>query len=238
LGSRGRVAALRVPEGGAVLQRRHARGHPWGEQVHRQRHPGYESTTRLLHRKLTATAWAAKGIVGRGILVDLPRWLALPENHAAAATYDPLRRTAVSLSQLRQALASQGTEPRFGDVLIVRTGYPRALARAAEGGDKMQDAMARGMVGVDANVDVARWIWENFAAVAGDQPAFECARECFFVFSVDVILFFGVTNCFSRSFDREMANVAHSVPGYGCAADGVAARDPAVRVGMSHRRTV
>jgi len=31
------------------------------------------------------------------------------------------------------------------------------------------------MVGVDANEEVARWIWENFAAVAGDQPAFECA---------------------------------------------------------------
>jgi hypothetical protein len=126
---------------------------------------------------LTPTAWAAKGIVGRGILIDVARWLALPAQHAEAASYDPLRRTPLGLTQLKQVLAAQGTEPRFGDVLIVRTGYGPALAAARARGDGAQDIMARGMVGVDANEEVARWIWENFSAVAGDQPAFECGRE-------------------------------------------------------------
>jgi len=28
--------------------------------------------------------------------------------------------------------------------------------------------------GVEQSEDVLRWVWENFSAVAGDQPAFEC----------------------------------------------------------------
>lgn len=30
--------------------------------------------------------------------------------------------------------------------------------------------------GVEQSEDVLRWIWENFSAVAGDQPSFECWR--------------------------------------------------------------
>jgi hypothetical protein len=63
----------------------------------------------------------------------------------------------------------------------VRTGYGRALAEAGgpdARGAIFRDALAKGVIGVDATEEVARWIWENFAAVAGDQPGFECAREC------------------------------------------------------------
>ena len=31
--------------------------------------------------------------------------------------------------------------------------------------------------GVEQSEDMLEWIWENFSAVAGDQPAFECLRE-------------------------------------------------------------
>ena len=31
--------------------------------------------------------------------------------------------------------------------------------------------------GVEQSLGVLRWIWNNFAAVAGDQPSFECWRE-------------------------------------------------------------
>lgn len=33
--------------------------------------------------------------------------------------------------------------------------------------------------GVEQSTEVLQWIWENFSAVAGDQPSFECWRECF-----------------------------------------------------------
>lgn len=31
--------------------------------------------------------------------------------------------------------------------------------------------------GVEQSEDLLAWIWENFSAVAGDQPSFECWRE-------------------------------------------------------------
>ena len=34
-------------------------------------------------------------------------------------------------------------------------------------------------LGVEQSEDVLRWIWENFSAVAGDQPSFECWRMDF-----------------------------------------------------------
>jgi hypothetical protein len=30
--------------------------------------------------------------------------------------------------------------------------------------------------GVEQSEEMLRWIWENFSAVAGDQPSFECWR--------------------------------------------------------------
>jgi len=30
--------------------------------------------------------------------------------------------------------------------------------------------------GVEQSEEVLKWIWENFSAVAGDQPSFECWR--------------------------------------------------------------
>jgi hypothetical protein len=30
--------------------------------------------------------------------------------------------------------------------------------------------------GVEQSEEVLQWIWENFSAVAGDQPSFECWR--------------------------------------------------------------
>jgi hypothetical protein len=31
--------------------------------------------------------------------------------------------------------------------------------------------------GVEQSEEILQWIWENFSAVAGDQPSFECWRK-------------------------------------------------------------
>lgn len=36
--------------------------------------------------------------------------------------------------------------------------------------------------GVEQSEEMLRWIWENFSAVAGDQPSFECWRKSSFRF--------------------------------------------------------
>jgi hypothetical protein len=80
-------------------------------------------------------------------------------------------------------LAAQGTTVRFGDILIVRSGYGKALAQTtAAQRAGLPRGLPPGLVGVDQGDAVLRWIWEHFAAVAGDQPAFECWREFHFSF--------------------------------------------------------
>jgi hypothetical protein len=36
--------------------------------------------------------------------------------------------------------------------------------------------------GVEQSEEMLKWIWENFSAVAGDQPSFECWRISLFRF--------------------------------------------------------
>jgi hypothetical protein len=36
--------------------------------------------------------------------------------------------------------------------------------------------------GVEQSEEVLEWIWNNFSAVAGDQPSFECWRRAFLSF--------------------------------------------------------
>ena len=58
---------------------------------------------------------AAGGVVGRGVLLDLPR--------AIGAPYVPPDRQ-VTLPEVQRWLAGTGAEPRSGDLLFVRTGRP------------------------------------------------------------------------------------------------------------------
>ncbi len=34
-----------------------------------------------------------------------------------------------------------------------------------------------GLAGVEQSEEVLEWIWNNFSAVAGDHPSFECWRK-------------------------------------------------------------
>ena len=38
--------------------------------------------------------------------------------------------------------------------------------------------------GVEQSEEVLEWIWNNFSAVAGDQPSFECWRRTFLSFKI------------------------------------------------------
>ena len=62
-------------------------------------------------------AWAEKGIVGRGVLLDFHSWR-LANNVA----YEPFKTGSISLEQLKAVAESQGTEIRFGDILLIRSG--------------------------------------------------------------------------------------------------------------------
>lgn len=42
---------------------------------------------------------------------------------------------------------------------------------------ELAKVMPPSFTGVEQSKEVLKWIWNNFSAVAGDQPSFECWRE-------------------------------------------------------------
>ncbi|KAK1057446.1 hypothetical protein LTR33_013639, partial [Friedmanniomyces endolithicus] len=64
-------------------------------------------------------AWAARGIVGRGILLDYHAWrlAQTPTPH-----HNAFETGSITVADLKNVAASQKTEIRFGDVLLVRSG--------------------------------------------------------------------------------------------------------------------
>jgi hypothetical protein len=75
-------------------------------------------------------------------------------------------------------LEFQGTEVKFGDILIIRSGYMQSYnAKPKTELAKLAEINPPSFIGVEQSEDMLKWIWENFAAVAGDQPSFECWRK-------------------------------------------------------------
>ncbi|KAF9881015.1 hypothetical protein CkaCkLH20_01165 [Colletotrichum karsti] len=134
------------------------------EQVHAVDGEGKKSDV------LGIQAWQKHGIVGRGVLVDYHSWR-LSQNKP----YDPFAHDSIPASDLKACLKAQGTEVRFGDILFTRTGFMAAHATKTPA-DLQTYRVAEPQVfsGVAQSEETIRWVWENFSAVAGDQPTFEC----------------------------------------------------------------
>ncbi|KAF1812964.1 hypothetical protein P152DRAFT_458138 [Eremomyces bilateralis CBS 781.70] len=116
-------------------------------------------------------AWAEKGIVGRGVLLDFHSWRL--ENNVE---YNPFERGNITLDQLKKVAEAQGVEIKFGDILIIRSGYMASYNKLST--DEVKQLAARPspptFSGVQQSEEVLEWIWNHFSAVAGDQPSFEC----------------------------------------------------------------
>jgi hypothetical protein len=62
---------------------------------------------------------AEQGIVGRGILLDFHSWRLAQD---PPSPYDPFKTGSIPLKDLLAVAKAQGTEIKFGDILIVRSG--------------------------------------------------------------------------------------------------------------------
>lgn len=122
-----------------------------------------------------------RGIVGRGVLVDYHAWRL---EHRPDIAYAPWQSNAIPLEHLKSALEAQGTDLKFGDILIIRTGYIDAYKTVDKAAlAEYSKVVPPNLTGVEASEEMMEWIWSNFSAVAGDQPAFEATRECHSGFS-------------------------------------------------------
>ncbi|KAI2633872.1 hypothetical protein GGS21DRAFT_116778 [Xylaria nigripes] len=120
--------------------------------------------------------WTDQGIVGRGVLIDYHGWRTSPEGQAQSKmqNYDPFVADSIPLQDLQACLKAQGTEPKFGDILFIRTGFMKFLENTSE--DELialKNRETTQFAGIERSEGMLRWIWDHFAAVAGDQPSFE-----------------------------------------------------------------
>ncbi|WQF79644.1 Putative kynurenine formamidase/cyclase, kynurenine formamidase superfamily [Colletotrichum destructivum] len=134
------------------------------DEVHAVDEAGRRSTVNGIQ------AWQKHGIVGRGILVDYHTW-----RLERQIPYDPFARDSIPVSDLKTCLEAQGTEVKFGDILLTRTGFMTAHAgKSAEDLETYRAATPQTFGGVAQSEETLRWVWDNFSAVGGDQPSFEC----------------------------------------------------------------
>jgi hypothetical protein len=117
----------------------------------------------------TLNHWHSRGgLVGRGVLLDYKNYA-----KATGIEYSCFDAHAITVKDLEAVAKFQNTELRFGDVLIVRTGYTDEMgSMSAEEQEKAQSSQK--CVGVAGNSETARWMWNHhFAAVACDTVGFE-----------------------------------------------------------------
>lgn len=111
--------------------------------------------------------WARSGIVGRGVLLDLPRYF-----EREGRTYSTETTIALDADALDAIAASQGVTWHGGDILLLRTAWAeRHLAKTPE-----QRALTpwRLSPGLAQRESVLRWLWDHeIAMVAADNLAVE-----------------------------------------------------------------
>lgn len=106
---------------------------------------------------------AERGIVGRGVLLDMPKFYAdrgLTMERTTAFTPDDLEATATH----------QGVVFEKGDILLLHTGWAeKYLAMDAE-----ERKSKRGSAGLHQSQDMLAWLWDRqFSLVAADNPGLE-----------------------------------------------------------------
>jgi len=112
--------------------------------------------------------WAARGIVGRGVVLDISDAL-----WAAGGTDAFAASTAVGIDALEAAREAAGVEYRRGDILLVRTGWISWYrSQPLERRQAVRDA--RVAPGLEASAAVAEYLWDHgFLAIASDAPGVE-----------------------------------------------------------------
>lgn len=114
--------------------------------------------------------WAPRGIVGRGVLLDVARYFDLKD-----IAWDPFGGDTIGVDVLKDVAQAQDLTVERGDVLCVRIGWTAEYKRrVAEGRDS--STVGDRFSGLSAAESMARFLWDSgFAAVCSDNPAIESA---------------------------------------------------------------
>ena len=115
--------------------------------------------------------WARRGIAGRGVLIDYPRFAA-----AHGIEFHAGKQSPITAAQMQAAAAWQGVQFQIGDILILRTGWIQwYLSLSAEDRFRLAYHGPLEIGGLDPCENSLRFLWDHhFAAIASDCPDFEC----------------------------------------------------------------
>ncbi len=116
--------------------------------------------------------WSRRGPMGRGVLVDVARYL---EERGTPLRAD--EQFEITGALIDTVASAQGVHFRSGDFLVLRTGWMewyQALPRAAR--DELRGSVGNGMAtpGLESSRDTAEFLWDNgIVSVAADNIACE-----------------------------------------------------------------
>ena len=121
--------------------------------------------------KLGIDVFARKGIVGRGVLLDVGHYL-----KSQGRALDQSARVVVTRDDLEACRVAQGTAIETGDILLVRTGwlswYTNETTPAIR--EELADRNRLQAPGLGPPTEMAEYLWDlHVAAVAADNPALE-----------------------------------------------------------------
>jgi kynurenine formamidase len=92
-------------------------------------------------------------------------------------SYDPFTSRSITAKELKECAKAQNVTFKYGDILIVRTGWSEAYRKLDEAG--RQEMGSKGwtelsFAGVDRDNEMLEFLHDNyFCAVGGDAPSFE-----------------------------------------------------------------
>ncbi|CCQ44229.1 hypothetical protein ARTSIC4J27_153 [Pseudarthrobacter siccitolerans] len=146
----------------------------WDALSHVAAYPGkyYNGATldEVLEGRNSIASWARRGIVGRGVLLDLQR-----DAELNGQPYDPGSPHAFSVADLERARQRAGVEFRRGDIILLRTGF--AAWYADLGTDERQrisDRANMAAAGLEHTEEMARYLWNiHCSAIVSDTPCVE-----------------------------------------------------------------
>ncbi|CAO3594726.1 unnamed protein product [Absidia cylindrospora] len=143
---------------------------------------------------------ARRGVATRAVLLDYGRWA-----QKNRPDFDPFERIEVSVEELELVAKAQNVTFQKGDVLLIRFGW---IAKHEQLGEKVKELITDPehpiACGVKACPETFAWIWNHhFAAVAGDNPAFEAFPPTDWAASCHAFLLGGIGSPIGEMFNLE-----------------------------------
>ncbi len=117
--------------------------------------------------KLGVDQWAKRAIVGRGVLLDVKRYL-----EQCGRSYDVTSAQRFTVDDLRETAAAQNVSIETGDILIIHTGYAKHFLDATEEERvRLLEWETLKTPGLENSLEVVEYLWDLHIAAIGSDTA-------------------------------------------------------------------